>query len=435
MVRGARHLMTKIVFCADDFTGASDTLATLARAGLSTRLYLNAPAPSDSTNDLDAIGVATSLRALTVDDSVATIGPLADALARTKCGLYHFKVCSTFDSSPDIGNIAAIADRYAQSVGTRWKAVIGGQPSLRRFCLMGNLFAGAGNGHIYRIDRHPVMSVHPVTPMHEANLCRHLAAQGWPKIGLIDFTIIRKGRVALIDEIRRRLAAGECETLFDVTDDSDLLTIGDAIREIAKTTPTLCVGASSVAQALFPSFEPSSQNGAQASRRAGPVFAFAGSRSSHTAGQVENASTYIKRSIAPKDLLDPAGVKDLIGDSLSTLNAGKHLLVSLSDDRNHDIGSHALARASAAFIAQICQNTALGFLAIAGGDTSSLAVQELGINSLSFAADFDAGAPVIRAHADTPYLDGLPMLLKGGQMGKPDLFDNISALPIIPNNG
>lgn len=68
--------MTKLVFCADDFTGASDTLATLARAGLSARLYLNAPDMSDHKNDdghgssgsdpdsLDAFGVATSLRAM-----------------------------------------------------------------------------------------------------------------------------------------------------------------------------------------------------------------------------------------------------------------------------------------------------------------------------------------------------------------------------------
>ncbi|MGO8249179.1 hypothetical protein ACC809_36725, partial [Rhizobium johnstonii] len=37
----------------------------------------------------------------------------------------------------------------------------------------GNLFA-AYQGRIFRIDRHPVMSRHPVTPMDEADLAVHL---------------------------------------------------------------------------------------------------------------------------------------------------------------------------------------------------------------------------------------------------------------------
>lgn len=439
--------MTKLVFCADDFTGASDTLATLARAGLSARLYLTAPdmsehkdnvghgSPGSDPGSLDAFGVATSLRAMGVEDGVATIGKLADQLAKARCGIYHFKICSTFDSAPETGNIAAVADRYAQSVGAKWKAIIGGQPSLRRFCFLGNLFAGVGAGQIHRIDRHPVMANHPVTPMSEADLRRHLATQGWSNVGLIDFTMIRQGRTALIAEIKRRIATGETETLFDVSDENDLLTIGEALHEIARSAPILCIGASSVAQALFPSFPPLPQNAAKASRRAGPVFAFAGSRSPLTAEQVASAQNYVKYRVSPSDLLDPDAVNLLKDECLSALKDGKNLLVSLSDDRNHTIASHDLAQASARFIADISRSVALGFLLIAGGDTSSLAVQALGIDSLSYVADFDAGAPVIRAHAQTHdsaqnSLDGLPMLLKGGQMGKVTLFDNIANLAI-----
>jgi len=427
--------MTKFIFCADDFTGASDTLATLARSGLSARLYLNAPSSSVSENDpghgsksLDAFGVATSLRALGVEDGVATISPLAENIKSPDCNLYHFKVCSTFDSSPNTGNIAAIADRYALAVGANWKAIIGGQPSLKRFCLLGNLFAGAGNGKIHRIDRHPVMAEHPVTPMDEADLRCHLSKQGWANIGLIDFTMIRKGRAALVAEIRRRIADGETETLFDVAEETDLLTIGEALREITTDMPVLCVGASSVAQAIFPSFATPPKT--RVRRRDGPVFAFAGSRSSLTAEQVAHAKNYVKHSVRPTDLLSPKAAADLRAECLSVLQSGQNLLVSLSDDRDHDIASHDLAHASAEFISTISNDVALGFLLIAGGDTSSLAVQKLGIDSLSFAADFDAGAPIICAHSTRTRLDHLPMLLKGGQMGKPALFDNIAALPV-----
>ena len=48
-------------------------------------------------------------------------------------------------------------------------AIVGGQPDLERYCLFGNLFAAAGSGaEVHRIDRHPTMSRHPVTPMGEA---------------------------------------------------------------------------------------------------------------------------------------------------------------------------------------------------------------------------------------------------------------------------
>ena len=44
-----------------------------------------------------------------------------------------------------------------------------GAPQLKRYTAFGHLFAGY-QGQTYRIDRHPVMSRHPVTPMDEADL-------------------------------------------------------------------------------------------------------------------------------------------------------------------------------------------------------------------------------------------------------------------------
>lgn len=62
---------------------------------------------------------------------------------------------------------------------------------------------------------------------------------------------------------------------------------------------------------------------------------------------------------------------------------------------------------------------------IGGGDTSSAAVQHLAIDSISMVADFDRGVPLVRAHSRNN-LDGLPMILKGGQVGGGDLFDKLA---------
>src|SRR3546814_8091875 len=63
--------------------------------------------------------------------------------------------------------------------------IVVGAPHLGRYVVFGNLFAVAGGDEVFRIDRHPTMARHPVTPMHEADLRRHLAAQTDMPIALV----------------------------------------------------------------------------------------------------------------------------------------------------------------------------------------------------------------------------------------------------------
>ena len=59
---------------------------------------------------------------------------------------------------------------------------------------------------------------------------------------------------------------------------------------------------------------------------------------------------------------------------------------------------------------------------VAGGDTSSHAIQQLGLQALTFAAPLASGSPLCRAHSDVAALDGIEVALKGGQMGQEDFF-------------
>jgi len=85
-------------------------------------------------------------------------------------------VCSTFDSSPGVGSIGKAAEIGREVFGGRFVPVVAGVPYLRRYTLFGHHFAASGD-RVYRLDRHPTMSQHPVTPMAEADLLRHLAWQ------------------------------------------------------------------------------------------------------------------------------------------------------------------------------------------------------------------------------------------------------------------
>ncbi|MFD2857301.1 four-carbon acid sugar kinase family protein [Seohaeicola zhoushanensis] len=105
--------MVRAVFIGDDFTGASDTLATFASAGWRTRLFLKPPRPEDCAG-LDAIGFATSLRAQAPDVALDVIADLWPAIEALEPQTIHLKVCSTFDSSPVIGSIGAVANDLAR---------------------------------------------------------------------------------------------------------------------------------------------------------------------------------------------------------------------------------------------------------------------------------------------------------------------------------
>jgi uncharacterized protein YgbK (DUF1537 family) len=52
---------------------------------------------------------------------------------------------------------------------------------------------------------------------------------------------------------------------------------------------------------------------------------------------------------------------------------------------------------------------------LAGGDTSSYAVQQLGLYALTWVQELEVGVPLCRAHSDNE-IDGLELVLKGGQV-------------------
>ena len=124
--------MARIVFIGDDFTGASDTLATLAERGAKVRLFLDAP-DEDETQGLDAVGIATDLRSQTPGEIAARLSALAPAIGKLSPRFVHYKVCSTFDSAPHIGSIGAAVKVLEAALAPSRTIVLGGQPSLGRY--------------------------------------------------------------------------------------------------------------------------------------------------------------------------------------------------------------------------------------------------------------------------------------------------------------
>ena len=62
---------------------------------------------------------------------------------------------------------------------------------------------------------------------------------------------------------------------------------------------------------------------------------------------------------------------------------------------------------------------------VAGGDTSSHAVRRLGMEALTFAGLLSPGAPLCRGYSSDPLVDGLELVLKGGQVVPPEFFEMV----------
>jgi uncharacterized protein YgbK (DUF1537 family) len=408
----------------DDFTGSTDTLATLAERGFRALLFLRQPSEAQlaAAGPLDAIGIAGASRAMAPEAIAQELTEIGRFFAEQGVELMHYKCCSTFDSAPRIGSIGAAVAALKPFFPNPLVPILGGQPNLGRFCLFGNLFAAGGDGAIHRIDRHPTMSRHPVTPMAEADLRRHLAAQGLEGIGLVDYRAYGEGSAAPATP-----PDGSPAVLFDVATEADLTAIGGWLATSLRNGPMLAVGASSVARAFAAGHGKAVISASASDAKycgAGPVLALVGSLSPVTRAQVEAAKGYTILSVDAERLLaDKSYGAELRSAALSKLAQGDVMLVTERPEGAPTAAS-AVAEATGALLAAIITEARLGRLVVAGGDTSTMAIRSLPLWGLSYRGPCVPGAPLCRAHSDDARLDGLEIVLKGGQMGPPGFFNN-----------
>lgn len=418
------------VFIGDDFTGASDTLASWARTGARVRLFLDATVAAGAASDLDVIGIATGLRGLPADRIAGEMAGIAASLSGLGPKFVHYKVCSTFDSGPDTGSIGAAVRELEAALNPALTLVIGGQPSLGRYCLFGHLFARAADGHVYRIDRHPVMRRHPVTPMTESDLSVHLAAQGLEGLQKVDFTQLAEGADALGIRLRTGMNTGHARFLLDAATSGDLATIGQALGALDSEQPVLIIGASSIAEALSSILPETGQarSSPSAAAPSGACLVVAGSQSSVTENQVEQASVFAKHPLPPEILHDADAFDRFVSKVCSDLRQGRPVLVHTLPGADYRLAAPALTGRLVGFVASVANEVKIGRLGIAGGDTSSAICQRLGFASIGYESDIDPGVSLCSGGHDDTALDGMRLMLKGGQMGAADLFDRFASL-------
>lgn len=520
-------------YYGDDFTGSTDVLEALATAGVRSVLFLGVPSEKHRRqfDDCQAFGIAGDSRSRSPEWMDAHLPEIFAQLRSFNAPVVHYKTCSTFDSSPRVGSIGRAMEIGRRSLHPTFIPIVVAAPHLRRYVVFGNLFAAAGD-QVHRIDGHPTMRQHPVTPMHEADLRRHLAQQTQMSVGLVDLPTLQSGGASL--ELEAQLAAGAPAVLFDGVGESDLVETGRLIWRSAQGQPLIAIGSSGLTYSLVSAWQaqgvlrtalesdepgtlvlnrrnapgpsqpnargPNQPNTPRPSQPSAPgpsqpntpgpsqpdapaqnrprvaeqpdsasalpnsperLLVISGSCSPATEQQIKHALSHGYEAVAinPAQLLASALAPSSTADdpippatspaclSPSARGHVERAIAALRDNgkvvvytslgplpRGAAAGGDALGQQLGAMLREIIRASGVRRVVLAGGDTSSHAVAQLGLYALTWMAAIQPGAPLCRAHSDSPELDGLELVLKGGQVGTEDFFERVrTAAPVAPD--
>jgi 3-oxoisoapionate kinase len=442
-------------FYGDDFTGSTDALEVLTWAGLNAVLFVEPPDLQTlrEYGDLDAFGVAGTSRTMSPNEMEGELRKTLECISHHRTPITHYKTCSTFDSSPHVGSIGRVMDIARDYYSAGLMPIIVGAPQLGRYMLFGNLYARAGlDGSMFRLDRHPTMAVHPVTPMDEADLVLHLKKQTAQKIGVIDYLQMQETGEAIALRIEDLQRQGYEAAFFDVADAGQLEKIGHLLIELsARQQPLFVVGSSGVEYAMVAALRKDRQLHTGTSKQRAtcgtgtpqPIVCVSGSCSPITAEQINQArqAGFCVLQASPAALIDDA----TMGNEIERLQSMAHdqfrrgisVIVETAagpadpriDEVRHKAGKLGIANVSRAIANVTADLTNSLFeackphrLIVSGGDTSSLSARRIGIRALRATAPIAPGGPLCKAHAPGRAIDGHEVVFKGGQVGRGSFF-------------
>jgi uncharacterized protein YgbK (DUF1537 family) len=470
-----------LAYYGDDFTGSTDVMESLARAGLRTVLFLEPPTPAQLAKfpGIRAFGIAGGSRTMSPAQMERELPRAFKALKASGASIVHYKTCSTFDSSPTVGSIGKAIElgRHVFGKAAPTPLVIG-VPVLGRHVVFGNLFARSGlDTEPARLDRHPTMSRHPVTPMDEADIRLHLAKQTNLAVELVDVLKLRaneipKNGTARLNKNHYGAAAKKTSPiiLFDTLDETDLPKVGRLIAgQIPVGGQLFCAGSSGIEYALvafwreigwLPDAAALSPAARHAPRSSPPqIITVSGSCSPVTDRQIGLAlqDGYLEVPCDSRLLADAkrgcAGVTEAIARAQAALDLGRNVIFHTArgpaDQRRAGFEQTAkeyrgltkaeqlaaagtsLGQSLALILHQALRRTGARRAVVCGGDTSTHVARALGIEALEFIAPVAPGGPLCRIHAPNQVADGCEIIFKGGQVGRDSFFLDLAGTEAI----
>ena len=433
-----------ITWYGDDFTGSAAVMEALTFAGLPSILFFDTPTPAQIARcpGVRGLGIASTARSHSPAWMKANMPTPLGFLAALNAAFLHYKICSTLDSAPHVGNIGTAIDLALQARPSQGIPVLTAAPRMRRYQAFGHLFAGSPQG-IFRLDRHPVMAHHPVTPMAESDVLRHLSAQTDLASTLLDLEVLADPHAAQA-ALNAALPTARLFSLDTVTADTDAAA-GRLIWQ-NRDKLRLLVGSQGIEYALIEHWQregliaiapPVPSAGAVSQ-----IIAVSGSVSPTTAAQIDWSTANgfgVVRLSAATLLSNPAAAEaEASRSALALIASGQSPLILTAAGPDDPALTEFRTALSQSQISTESANQRIGEslgrvldatlrasnirrAVISGGDTSGHGARQLGLFALSALAPTIPGAALFTAHGDGVH-DGLQLALKGGQMGSADYF-------------
>lgn len=454
MVRN-RHGGLLLSFYGDDFTGTTATAEALTTSGVPTVMFVEPPTLRILRKQfpkIQAVGVAGISRSLPAKGMEEILTPVFTKMRRYRAPLFLYKVCSTFDSSPDTGSIGKAVEIGRDIFSSKIVPILPAAPRFRRFTFFGHHFAGMGS-EVFRLDRHPSMSVHPVTPMKESDLRQHLAKQTSLECGLIPILTMDRGTELIKSQVQDLVAKKIPLVLFDALLERHVDRACSVIWEYAEDGKArFCAGSQEMGYGLAKAWthlnlvcSDRKSTLARAGRKARQILVVSGSCATVTERQIEWAASheFIGIGMHPERLFEPESreseMNRVVQAALSAFQEGKSVVIhsakGASDARisgtkeviegmslSAQTLTERLGQALGIVTRRVISASGVTRLVLVGGDTSGRITPVLGIWALQVGKPVGIAAPLCYAYSSHTEIHGLQIALKGGQVGEDDYF-------------
>ena len=412
--------MTRVGIIADDFTGATDIASFLVQNGLSTIQFNGVPQQHDALT-AQAIVISLKSRSCPAEQAVEQSLTALRWLQAQGCDRFYFKYCSTFDSTEQ-GNIGPVTDALLAALGETQTAISPALPVNGRTVYQGHLFVGE------QLLSDSGMRHHPVTPMTDSNLLRLMERQSAGKAGLIAAPLLDRGAQAVREQLSALKAQGVNYVVLDALNEQHLLTQGEALRDMRLVT-----GGSGLAIGLARQWAEAGSASADAENAGRPqgerAVVISGSCSQMTNRQVsayrQQAPSHeveVARCLENVDAYAQALCDWVVAHSDQPLapllyaTADAQQLQKIQQQYGAQRSSEAVEQLFAAVTRELKARGWQRFI-VAGGETSGVVAQSLGVTAFHIGPTISPGVPWVR-----DIHQPLSLALKSGNFGDEAFF-------------
>jgi len=392
--------VAQLLIVADDLTGAADAGACFAEAGLSTAIWLAAPAHPVA----DVLVVSSESRDAPEHEAVRRAHAAISAAAGAGLASWVYqKIDSALRGHPRAELVTTMA-----YTGVARALAAPALPSQGRTTVGGKQL----------VDGVPLTT----TALGEPNGADDVVAlfrgqDGEARVTLLDLATIRSDPLGL-----RRIMTGGRPGIFvaDAECDADLRAVaGAAIASGIR----LFAGSAGLARQLAEAL-PLNGNAAQFPsivRDGGPVLTVAGSRHPATARQIGVAADRgipIIRLDQPVIDHSEASIAQVAGGVATQLASGRHVVLTTDGLRLSAVDGRAVAAHLATIVALVTATVPVGGLVLTGGDMAAAVCAALGVEVLWVRGEVRPAIPwgVLAGGA----LAGTLVATKAGSFGEPD---------------